>query len=315
MRRTSVSLLLVAGLALVLAAAGCGRSSTVAGPQDTASAVAPAVAAATGAAVVQGTIVGGEFVASSFDDVVARSEDSGWTVRIEGTALATTVDEEGEFILTGVPAGTVILILEGPGQTARLSVSGLLDGQVLSLELYLSGGAVSITSQEPCAPSKDTKLTGVLDSMSGTALVIAGHAVDASQIRKVWRGPRRIQLENLRLGEKVKVWGALQGDGTIVAEEIQALTSGENKSWVTFRGAVQSLGFRALDLDAECETSYPRLVVAGRTVTTGSGTTFKWSDGSSLNPGDIKVGDTASVEGWMKHGGTVDASKVVIDRR
>jgi hypothetical protein len=313
MRRTSVALLFVAGLALVLAAAGCGGSSPLTGPED----VEPAVATATltGAAVIQGTIVGGGFVASSSDGFAARSGDSGWMVRIEGTALSTAVDEEGEFILSDVPASTVTLIFEGPGQTARLSVSGLLDGQVLSLQLYLSGGTVTITSQEPCAPSRDTKLTGALDSMSGTALVISGHPVDASQIRKVWRGPRRIQLENLRLGEKVKLWGALQGDGTIVAEEIRALTSGENKTWVTLRGTVQSLGFRALDLDAQCETSYPRLVVAGTTVTTGSGTTFKWSDRSSLNPGDIKVGDTAYVEGWRKHGGTVDASKVVIDRR
>jgi hypothetical protein len=310
MRCISVSLLSVAGLALVLAAAGCGSSSSVTGPEE-----APVVA--TGAAVLQGTIVGGGFAASSLDGVTALCCDgSGWTVRVEGTALSAAVDEEGEFILSGVPAGTVTLIFEGPGGTAQLTVSGLLDGQVLSLQVHLSGGTATIASQEPCTPTKDTKLTGTLESMTGTQLVIAGRPVDASQIRKVWRGSGRTRLENLQVGEKVKVWGTLKGDGVLMAEEIQALSSGQ-KTWVTFHGTVQSVGFRALDLHANPNntTYHPTLIVSGTTVKTDGATRFKWSDGTVLNPGDIKVGDKAYVEGWKKSGGAVQATKLEINCR
>jgi hypothetical protein len=59
--------------------------------------------------------------------------------------------------------------------------------------------------------------------------------------------------------------------------------------------------------------SYPTLIVAGRHVRTNKGTKFKWSDGSSLNPKDIKVGDKAYVEGWKKPGGAVKATKVKVD--
>jgi hypothetical protein len=314
MRRANVSLLSVAGLAVVLAAAGCGSSSSVTGPEE-----APPLA--TGAAVLQGTVSGGGIAASSRDGFTASCcAGSGWTVRIEGTALSTNVDEEGEFILSGVPAGTVTLIFEGPGGTAQLTVSGLVDGQVLSLQVHLSGGTATIAHQEACTPTRDTKITGALESMTGTQLVVGGNPVDASQVRKVWRGSRRAQLGELEVGEKVKVWGTLRGDGVIVAEEIQALTgAGGQETWVTFRGTVQSVGFRALDLHANPNNPsprhYPKLMVSGTPVKTHNGTRFKWSDGTALDPGDIKVGDQAYVEGWKNPGGTVDASKLVIQCR
>jgi hypothetical protein len=312
MRRARFSLIL-AGLALGLAAAGCGSSSSVTGPEEKETPVVTL-----GAAVLQGTVVGDGFTASSTAGFTALSEDSGWTVRVEGTALSTTVDDEGEFILSRVPAGTITLVFEGPGGTAQLTVSGLVDGQVLGLKVHLSGGTATVASQEPCTPTKETKLSGKLDSMTGTQLVVGGRPVDASQNRKVWRGWSRIKLDQLDVGEKVKVWGTLRGDGVIVSEEIEALDArGHDKKLVKFRGKVQSVGFRALEMHANPNRScsYPTLVVSGRTVRTSSGTKFKWSDGTGLNPGDIRVGDKAYIEGWRKVGGVIAASKVVIDCR
>ena len=56
-------------------------------------------------------------------------------------------------------------------------------------------------------------------------------------------------------------------------------------------------------------------MVAGRKVKTDSGTRFRWSDGSALDPAQIKVGDHAYIEGWDKPQGYVQASKVKIDCR
>ncbi len=268
-----------------------------------------------GIAVVQGTVVGASATGSSGDGFSALSGDDTMTVRVEGTNISTGV-EEGHFILSGLPAGTVTLVFEGSGTSARLTVSGLRDGQVLSLQVHLSGGTATIASQQPCTPTKETKLTGKLDSMKGTQLVVRGRPVDASEIRKVWRGSGRIQLDHLDVGEKVKVWGMLRGDGVIVAEEIEALDArGKEKKWVTFKGKVQSVGFRALDVHGNPNVSYPKLVVAGRTVKTSAATKFKWSDKTGLNPGDIRVGDKAYVEGWKKSNGVVDATKVIVDCR
>jgi hypothetical protein len=306
----------MAGLALGLAAAGCGSSDSVTGSTE-----GPTV----GIAVVQGTVVGPSSTAAPMgasstgapgDGFTALSGGDGLTVRVEGTHISTGVDEEGQFILSGLPPGTVTLVFEGSGTSAHLTVSGLRDGQVLSLQVHLSGGTATITSQQPCTPTKETKLIGKLDSMKGTQLVVRGRPVDASEIRKVWRGSSRTQLDELKVGEKVKVWGTLRGDGVIVAEEIEALDAGDNeKKWVTFRGKVQSVGFRALDVHGNPNVSYPKLVVAGRTVKTSSGTKFKWSDKTALNPNDIRAGDKAYIEGWKRSNGVVDAKKVVVDCR
>jgi hypothetical protein len=186
---------------------------------------------------------------------------------------------------------------------------------VLSLQVRLSAGTATIVSPAECVPAKDTKLTGILESKGKTRLVVRGRQVDVSQIQKVWRGPTRIQLENLKQGEKVKVWGTLRGSGLLVAEEIKALTSGQ-KTWTDFSGTVESVGVRSLDVRTSCDpASYLRLTIAGKAVITDGGTTLKWSDGTPLDPGDVRVGDHAHVEGWTKQDGTVLASKLTIDRR
>lgn len=308
MRRVHVSLLSLAGLAVVLAAVGCGGSSGVTGSEDPAQ-------AASGIAVVQGTVVGGGVQALSSGDVSSLSDAAGWTVRVEGTGLSTTVDEEGGFILAGVPAGTIHLVFEGPGPTAHLTLSGLQDGQVLSLQVHISGGTATVTSPTSTSPSKDTKLTGTLDSASGSHLVVAGHHVDAGEVAEVRRGKQKIGLDQLVVGEKVKVWGTLQGDGVVRAREIKAFATGGGSQgdFTTFKGKVQSVGFSALGVHANPNGAYPSLVVAGRNVRTSGKTKFKWSDGTSLNPHDIKVGDKAYIEGWKQSGGAVSATKVKVD--
>ena len=323
MRCTRFSSLSLAVLTLALITAGCGGSSSVTGPDG-----APG---ALGASVVQGTVVGGGFAAPS-GDVTALSRGGGLTVTVEGTSLSTNVDEEGEFILTQVPAGTVTLIFEGPGISARLTISGLVDGQVLSLECHVSGSSAEVTTPAYTTPTKRTKITGHLESISGTQLVVDGHRVDASQVNKVWRGSRRTELEHLRVGDKVKVWGTLKGDGVLVAEEIQARSNGQS-TWVVLDGQVTSVIGSVPDVHANpnsgggsCGTasvgdihaspnagsSCPTLYVDGVKVKTDGQTAFRKADGSHLDPGSIRVGQHAYVEGWQEPSKPLLASLVKI---
>ncbi|HSD66038.1 MAG TPA: DUF5666 domain-containing protein, partial [Vicinamibacteria bacterium] len=271
------------------AAAGCGGSAAVTGPE--------AEASVGGAAVVQGTVTGA---------------GSGLQVGVVGTSLATEIDDEGQFVLSGVPAGTVTLRFEGAGVDARVSVPGLQDGLVTSIAVQLSGGSAQLTGAPNCTPTAEAAFSGALEKVAGTQLVVGGRQVDASQVKKVWRDGRRIELSGLQVGEKLKVWGTLRGDGVVVAEEIEARTPGANPTgWVEFRGKVESVSASALDVRGSCET--PTLVVAGHEVRTDGTTRFKWSDGAALSPGEIQVGDRALVAGWSKDG-YVLAEKVVVDR-
>jgi hypothetical protein len=291
MRRTRVVCLFLAGLAVALAAAGCGGSAAVTGPEAAEVPVA-------GAAVVQGTVTG------------ARS---GLQVGVVGTPLLTEVDDEGQFVLSSVPAGTATLRFEGAGVDARLSVPGLQDGLVTSITVQLSGGSAQLAGTPNCTPTAEAAFSGVLEQVSGTQLVVGGRKVDVSQVKKVWRDGKRIQLADLRVGEKLKVWGTLRGDGVVVAEEIEARTPGGSPTgWVEFKGTVESVVVTsALDVGSSCETL--TLVVAGRKVKTDSSTKFKGSDGSALSAADIKAGDKAYVAGWTKSG-YVLAVKIVVDR-
>lgn len=285
---------------------------------------------ALGAAVIQGTVAGGALAGSS-GDVTALSGGSSLTVTVEGTSLSTSVDEEGQFILSRVPAGTVTLVFEGPGISARLTISGLVDGQVLSLECHVTGSNVEMTTPPHSSPTKPTNITGYLESISGTQLVVGGHRVDASQVNKVWRGSRRTELEHLRVGDKVKVWGTLKGDGVLVAEEIQARSNGQN-TWVVLDGRVTSVVGSVPDVHANpnsgsgsCGTasagdihanpnvsSCPTFYVDGVRVTTDGQTRFVKSNGSALDPGSIKVGQHAYVEGWQEPNKPVLATTVRI---
>ena len=297
MLRTLFVRLSLVALAAVLAA-GCGGSSAVTGPETGGAAQSAPAPALRGNAVVQGTVTG------------ARS---GLQVGVVGTPLVAPVDDEGQFALSGVPAGTATLRFDEAGADARLDVPGLQDGQVTSISVRLSGGTAQLDGTPTCSPTAETFFSGNLESMSGTKLVVAGRSVDASQIQKVWRGDRRIQLADLQVGEKVKVWGTLRGDGVVLAEEIAALTEGSNV-WVSFSGKVESVSASSLDVTAHPNTgSYPTLVVAGTTVRTDSETRVWRGDGSAMSASEIKAGQTATVEGWRKPDGSVRASKIVVE--
>jgi len=292
MRRTRFVVLSLAGLAVALAAAGCGGSSAVTGSE------AEASAPVSGAAVVQGTVTGA---------------GASLQVGVVGMSLVTDVDQEGQFVLSGLPAGTATLRFEGGGVDARVSVPGLQDRLVTSITVQLSGGSAQLTGTPNCTPTAETAFSGVLEKIAGTTLVVGGRTVDASQVKKVWRDGRRIQLGDLQVGETLKVWGTLRGDGVVVAEEIEARTPGAYpKGWVTFKGKVESVSASALDVRGSCET--PTFVIAGHEVRTDGSTKFSWSDGSALSPGDVKVGDKAYVEGWSKNG-YILATKIVVDKR
>ncbi len=292
MRRKRFVCLSLAALAATLAVTGCGGSSAVTGEAE---AVSPPVAVA-GSAVVLGTVTGA---------------GAGLQVGVVGTPLLTSVDDEGQFVLSGLPVGTATLRFEGAGIDARVDVPGLRDGLVTSITVQLSGGGARLTGTPSCTPTAEAAFSGILEQIAGTQLVVGGRRVDASQIKKVWRDGRRIQLSELEVGEKLKVWGTLRADGVVVAEEIEARTPGYRPGWVEFRGHVESVSASALDVRGSCET--PTFVVAGREVKTDAATRFKWSDGTALSPGEIQVGDRAFVAGWKKDG-YVLAAKMVVDR-
>jgi Domain of unknown function (DUF5666) len=276
-------------------AAGCGSGGpSLTEPEPS--------APSAGSAVIQGTVSGGGVAASS---VHASSSGAG-TLRVSvvGTSLATDTDSEGQFVLTGVGTGPATLRFEGAGVDARLSVSGLVNGQILTVHVHVAGSSAQLVSPPANKPTQDMKFSGTIESVGRSRIVVAGRTVEDHGNTKCSRGDYRIAFGDLKVGEKVTVWGTLQPSGVVHAYEVAADGPSKPKEpqgqSVSFKGRVDSVA---------------PLRVAGTKVRTDGGTRFKWSDGTPLDPGQIVVGDQAYVEGTKLEDGSVQASKVMVDCR
>src|SRR5512143_1876159 len=136
MSRSSLRTLLpfLSTTSLILATAACGsKSGSLAGPSpvDT-------------TATISGTVETGAGASSTSHGSPASA--AGFHVSVMNTGLATTTDQNGRFVISGSPAGAVTLRSEGPGVDARLEISGLTPGQVLTIGVQVSGGRAVLTN-------------------------------------------------------------------------------------------------------------------------------------------------------------------------
>jgi len=289
----------VAAVATLLVTACGGGSGAATGPDQ------PTTSAGSGNAVLQGSVHG---------------SSEGLRVTVAGTPLAADVDDDGQFVMSKVPAGSVTLHFEGGGADSKLAVDGLRDGQVTSIAVTLSGGTAKLNGAPSCAPDTVTYFSGNVEQVADGRMTVSGRVVDTSQVKKVWRPSGRVELSDVQVGDRVKVSGTLRGDGVMVADEIECLSMGPGTSgdtWVSFSGQVESVSvsasaFGSRNLQADNNKSLS-IVVAGRTVRTDSATKFQWSDHSPLDPADIKAGQSAFVQGWKKGDGDIRATTFQVE--
>lgn len=251
--------------------------------------------AAAGHATLQGSVLSGV---------------QGLRVDVAGTRyLTTTTDEDGQFALSNVPAGDVTLVFQGTGVLARLVVPGVQDHKVTTIKVSVSGSSAQMPTAPTCQPDADTFFTGAIESISGKTFMVAGRTVDMSQVRKIWRGDRRLSVEDLKVGEKIKVWGKLRSDGVVVADEVTLMagTPGDDgKAWMAFSGIIEAIYGGAVSQSC----TYPTLIVSGKKVTTGSGTKFLNSNGTTYDGAELAVGQRVYVEGYRQTSGSISASLV-----
>ena len=118
----------------------------------------------------------------------------------------------------------------------------------------------------------DTFFSGDLESISPTQIVVSRRVVDVTKLQKVWTPGGRAQMSDLKVGDRIKVWGTLRGDGVVVADEIMSVTNDAGETWFSFKGRVDGISgntVRALDdVRGGPNTGYYTLSIAGETVYT-----------------------------------------------
>jgi hypothetical protein len=162
-------------------------------------------------------------------------------VSIEGTGVASTVDGTGQFTLTGVPPGTVVLKFSGPGVEASLTISGVREGDQIQIKVTLESSRARVESESRQRRDEDDRdrddgdnddkddgrdddggleVRGTVSALSGVCpaltFVVGERRVTTSTSTtfgtKLCSGVRNMV--------RVEVQGQLRPDGTVAASRV-----------------------------------------------------------------------------------------------
>jgi hypothetical protein len=145
-----------------------------------------------------------------------------------GTSITATTDASGRFTLSGIPTGNgnVALRFQGQGIDATLQISGLTPGQTLQISVQLSGNNATLDDDddnEGDGDQDEVEFTGAIDSIADPTLVVAGRTVVTDSSTRITDGGADTTLSALTVGMMVEVEGALQADGSVLAERIKVV--------------------------------------------------------------------------------------------
>ena len=216
MRRLKIVCLIVT----MARAAACAETGSPAAP----SALAPAGAGHPGSSsggTITGTVQSGLGALALRTDVVAP----GLTVQVVGTNLSATAGPFGQFTLNGVPAGNVELRFSGPGVDAKITITQVENGEIITVAVRVSGTTAVVKSEERSGSGNgETRINGVVDQLSGTAFsfefFIGTRRIHGSNLTQFFgEGPNVQGFANLRNGRRVEVKGT-PGNTFIIANRI-----------------------------------------------------------------------------------------------
>ncbi len=243
--------------------------------------------------------VGLIFAACSTDSTSPKNQISGQvqsitppTLNVGGTIVTTTA---------------MTMIVRG---SSRISLSDVHEGE----PVRVSGHEVSndtIEAGEIDADEDEIEFHGIIDSIVGLDLFVAGHTVVTDSETRITR-EEDIQLtfDSLKAGDTVKVEGRVQPDSSVLARRIRVGSDedqGDNDqgedgeghdSFVDLHGVIDSI----VSLD---------LFIGSHTVVTDTATIFERHD-SIIGLGDLAAGDTVEVQGRLQPDSTVLARKVEV---
>lgn len=174
-----------------------------------------------GNATIQGFVSADGVTSSATGDAVAL-DSSSIKVSVVGTSLATMAEEDGFFQLAGIQAGSATLKFSGPGVDATLTVSGLVDGQVLTVHVQCT-----TTKAEVVDPPKEITFSGEVKSISseGTWLKVDTREVTTSKRTTLDKGGVSIKPSEVSVGWKVQVTGTVGKKNVVSATCIIVVTT------------------------------------------------------------------------------------------
>lgn len=220
-RRLAVGLV----TALAVLATACGGDF-----QSPSSPTASGSPASSGGARITGKVKGWGLSATA-PSTLASTTGATVTVTVVGTNISTTVSVTGNFVLDGVPSGTIQLQFSSAGTTATTTITGVSTEQIdITVELNGSSAVIVRIERAPMGSPNSPPPSGGSQTVEG-AITSISHGDRSMKINgleiKIWdapiyQGSQRVGIRLLSPGMRVRVKGNWVHD-YIVATEVTIL--------------------------------------------------------------------------------------------
>jgi len=287
---------LIPTILVLVALAACGGDGAPTSPATPSATPPPAVTSgATISGVVHG-LVGGSAAG------VSALEATTVTATIGGVTITATIDGEGNFVITGLPAGTVTLTFSGTNARLTIQVS---KSEKIKIVVTISGGTASLDEEERAVDGK-IELEGRISSFpveaTRTGFYVRETLVTVPSTAAVRHGDTPVDLAALKVGDRVHVRGVAGAAANTIAAELVIVQNTNPNVPANLKGAISAVNGA---------TACPALefTLSGWTVVTSGATTYSKGKSCSNLAAAVKV----HVKGTVT-AGTVQARSVQFDK-
>ena len=302
--RSTVATVVLVVVGLMAAACGGNAALSSVGPSS-----------ASGRASISGIVRGSAVTPTpsrtlAEETFAALDSRSGVTISVVGTGISTNADNQGQFTLNDVPAGTVVLNFSAPGANATATLQGVGPGDRVQITVTVNGNNAHIDSEHHNNGEISTRITSI---DSGNKSFQAGNwtikTTDSTVIR---HGSKTVPFSDLKVGDHVQVRGTRDGS-TVTATEIkveQAGQGGDNEDDDDNDHEAEVSG-RVSGLLNSNSNSCPAIafMIGNTKVRADQNTTYGNNTSCSAIKNDLKV----EVKGTKQNDGSVLARRISLD--
>jgi hypothetical protein len=230
----------------------------------------------------------------------------GLAVAVVGTGITVPIGAAGQFVLSGVPAGTVQLRFTAPGTSATLTLTGLEAGQQVTISISLTPSSAAIQSEHRSGGG-GLNVNGILSNFTGTSdafeFMVNGQLVKGDAQTEFFGNSHFSELAN---GQRVEVKGS-QRVGFVYAVRIHVNDPDDEDDEDEDNGLTGVIAGPPSGVSPNLT-----FVVGSTTVTTNSATVVQRKSDKSQTPAQLQAGMTVEVSGNSLPNGTVVAKKIHI---
>lgn len=144
------------------------------------------------------------------------------TVSVAGTSVSAPVSANGQFTLTNVPPGDVVLQFAGPGVDARVTISAVTSGATITINVLVGGSSAVVTHEDRVEPNNKTEVEGLIGAIQAATrtITVDSRVISVPATATIRKGDRAVAFADLLVGQRVHVKATQDGSNLVATEVI-----------------------------------------------------------------------------------------------